>query len=402
MTIDLSTYQSSRRRLIGQSAALGIGLVAAGRFSVAALAQGATPSTGTDNRLAMIVDAANTFLETLTDDERLAVLFDWSDDEQKARWSNFPEGLFERDGLMWGTLTAETQAAWLALMQATLSEQGYARVIAEWAADQYIADNDGPWNGGGGAGDDAGTGNGGPGGTPPSGDGNGPGSGNGGPGGEGGQGQQLGQDYYWIALIGDPSTSSPWQWQFGGHHITVNATATPNGIALTPSFIGVQPSTYTNADGTEVRPLGDIRDAALALVTSLDAEQQAEAVLGETFIDLVLGPGADGEAAPDEGLIIADMTAEQQEQAVALISLYTGLLNDDHAAARLAEVTDLLDQTRFAWFGPTDGSAAYFRVAGPTIVIEYAPQSQLTDDPADHIHGIYRDPSNDYGIRYMA
>jgi hypothetical protein len=38
---------------------------------------------------------------------------------------------------------------------------------------------------------------------------------------------------------------------------------------------------------------------------------------------------------------------------------------------------------------------AYFRVQGPTLVIEYAPQNSL-----DHIHTIYRDPTNDYGAKF--
>jgi hypothetical protein len=33
-------------------------------------------------------------------------------------------------------------------------------------------------------------------------------------------------------------------------------------------------------------------------------------------------------------------------------------------------------------------------VQGPTIVIEYAPQGGV-----DHIHTIYRDPTNDYGAK---
>jgi hypothetical protein len=43
------------------------------------------------------------------------------------------------------------------------------------------------------------------------------------------------------------------------------------------------------------------------------------------------------------------------------------------------------------------GSAAYFRIQGPTLVIEYAPQGSV-----DHIHTIYRDPTNDYGAKYAA
>ena len=52
-----------------------------------------------------------------------------------------------------------------------------------------------------------------------------------------------------------------------------------------------------------------------------------------------------------------------------------------------------LDDTRFAWYGPTtNGSAAYYRIQGPTLLIEYAPQQGSTS----HIHTIIRDPSNDY------
>jgi len=45
-------------------------------------------------------------------------------------------------------------------------------------------------------------------------------------------------------------------------------------------------------------------------------------------------------------------------------------------------------------------SATYFCVAGPSIVIKYSPQ-QL-GNAAEHTHGIYRDPSNDYGARYTS
>ena len=45
----------------------------------------------------------------------------------------------------------------------------------------------------------------------------------------------------------------------------------------------------------------------------------------------------------------------------------------------------------------TPGSVAYFRIQGPTLVVEYAPQKNV-----DHIHTIYRDPTNDYGAKIAA
>lgn len=39
--------------------------------------------------------------------------------------------------------------------------------------------------------------------------------------------------------------------------------------------------------------------------------------------------------------------------------------------------------------------AAYFQIQGSTLVIEYAPQGSV-----DHIHTIYRDPTNDDGAKF--
>ena len=65
----------------------------------------------------------------------------------------------------------------------------------------------------------------------------------------------------------------------------------------------------------------------------------------------------------------------------------------------MAEIKTNLPNTYFAWSGPTtNGSAAYFRVQAPTLIVEYAPQQ----GSVDHIHTIYRDPTNDYGAKFTA
>jgi hypothetical protein len=258
---------------------------------------------------------------------------------------------------MWGNLSATQQNAWLAVMQATLSTEGYNRITAERNADDALLAQEGTSGG-------------------------------------------FGKNNYYIALIETPSETSPWQWQWGRHHVTVNATIVGPNISLTPSFIGVQPGQYTDANGNTVRPLGDIEDEAFALVNSLDTTQQKAAVLGSSPIDLVLGPGQDGKTIQAEGLPAAQMNANQQAAFLKLIGHYTGLVNDEDAAARIAEIKSTLDQTYLAWYGPTtQGSAAYFRVTGPTIVIEFSPQ-QMGGDPANHIHGNYRDHTNHYGAKY--
>src|SRR5579859_8124058 len=292
-----------------------------------------------------IVAATNAFLATLESNQKSSAVFDWSNTAQKQRWSNLPQGAFQRAGVMWGDLSQAQQQAWLAVMQVTLSAEGYNRVMAEWNADDALAAQQG--GGGGGM-------------------------------------LIFGKKYYWIAIIGIPSATSPWQWQWGGHHVTINATIAGPNIALTPSFIGVQPATYTDANGATVRPLGDITDEAFTLVNSLDATQQKAAILGPSYVDLVLGPGQDGKTIQTEGLPASQMTATQKAALLKLAGHYTGLANETTAVARMAEITSTLDQIYFAWYGPTaQGSVAYFRITGPTLVIEFSPQ-QLGGNPADH------------------
>jgi hypothetical protein len=79
-----------------------------------------------------------------------------------------------------------------------------------------------------------------------------------------------------------------------------------------------------------------------------------------------------------------------------IVHEWAGIVHDAYATPRMAEIRASLPDTYFAWSGPTtNGSAAYFRIQGPTLVIEYAPQGSV-----DHIHTIYRDPTNDYGAKF--
>jgi hypothetical protein len=62
----------------------------------------------------------------------------------------------------------------------------------------------------------------------------------------------------------------------------------------------------------------------------------------------------------------------------------------------MKEIQGTLDDTYFAWAGATtNGKGAYFRIQGPVALIEYAPQGR-GEANIDHIHTIYREPSNDY------
>ena len=64
----------------------------------------------------------------------------------------------------------------------------------------------------------------------------------------------------------------------------------------------------------------------------------------------------------------------------------------------MQRIAKTLDETYFAWFGPTgEGAVAMFRIQGPAVVIEFCPQRG-----SDHLHAMYREPGNDYGARWVA
>jgi hypothetical protein len=142
--------------------------------------------------------------------------------------------------------------------------------------------------------------------------------------------------------------------------------------------------------------LGNENDKAFALINALDANQRSQAILNYRVADLVLGPGQDGRTIQPEGIRASALSAAPQTMLWELVREWAGMMNDAFAEPRMAEIRNNLRDTYFAWSGPTtNGSPAYFRVQGPTLVIEYAPQNSV-----DHIHTIYRDPTNDYGAKF--
>jgi hypothetical protein len=315
-----------------------------------------------DDATARIVSAAQALMTTLDDSGRTRLQFPF-DGPQKTRWSNLPTGIFERKGVRMGDLSAAQRAAVKVLLTAALSRDGYRKVTEIIGGDEALHKaNAGP-----------------PGGAPP-----------------GGNRVVFGEDEYYLAFLGPPSTTAPWMLQFGGHHLAINLTMAGSQSSMTPSLPATQPARYT-VEGREIRPLGAENDKAFALINALDASQRSKAILTYGVSDLVLGPGHDGQTIQPEGIPASALSVSQQAMLLDLVHEWAGIVTDAFAAPRMAEIKAALPQTYFAWSGPTtNGSLAYFRIQGPTLVIEYAPQRSL-----DHIHTIYRDPTNDYGAKYV-
>jgi hypothetical protein len=349
-----------------------LGLVVAWAASLSAPASTSAPAqTAAADATARIVASAQAFLATLDEAGRTKVQFPF-DSPQKTRWSNLPTGIFKREGLRLGDLAPAQRAGAMALLSAAFSQGGYRKVVEIMRGDEVLRRRAG---------------------EPPRG--GGPGGGPGGRGAPGGGSVRFGEDEYYLAFLGVPSVSAPWMLQFGGHHLAINLTLAGHQATLAPSHTAAQPASYS-FEGRTVRPLGNENDRAFALMATLDAAQRSQAVLGYSVSDLVLGPGQDGRTIQPEGLRASALSAPQQAMLMDLVREWAGIANDALAAPRMDEIRARLPETCFAWSGPTTaGSAAYFRIQGPTLVIEYAPQRGV-----DHIHTIYRDPTNDYGAGF--
>ncbi len=346
-----------------------------------------------------VVHAANDFLATLSAEQKQKVLYAFDDATQRARWSNFPTGFVARGGISLKQMTVPQQQAAMKLMGTVLSPTGLEKVNEICQADDDFKANGSKRGPGGGGSRPQGLPPGGQGGPPPQFAGHGL-SGAGGSGGAGGgpDGDMFGANLYYISLLGTPSANQPWMLQFGGHHLALNITIAGSQGVLTPTLTGAQPALF-KLNGKTIRPVGRESDKALALLQALDESQRKQAVLSYQVADLVLGPGQDGKKIAPEGFKASKMNAKQQAMLLDVIAEWTGILTEPYAAARMSQMKADLNDTYFAWSGPTNGEVgtnimAYYRIQGPHLVLEYAPQK---DEPGNHVHTMYRDPTNDYG-----
>jgi hypothetical protein len=329
-----------------------------------------------------VVDATATFLNALSADQRQKILFPFARDsataakfpggmngrmtfigEQygKAVWSNYPVSDVPRPGLQLGSLTEAQHTSAMHLLQVLLSAKGYQKVLEIMGSDQALS--------------------------------------------EGGTQFKSGAAYYTLGIFGTPSLTAPWMIEFGGHHLGLNVVIAGARGIMTPTLTGAQPAVYT-ANGKTVRVLAQENDKAFALLAALDDTQRAKTLLNYKINDLVLGPGMAGKSIVPEGLKASAMNAQQRTMLVDVISEWAGIVNDAYVAARLDEIRSGLDDTYFAWSGPTThdpgkNGSAYYRIQGPKLVTEFSPQG-VGGDLTNHIHTMYRDPTNDYGKRTLA
>jgi hypothetical protein len=207
---------------------------------------------------------------------------------------------------------------------------------------------------------------------------------------------------YYLSVFGEPDTSAAWGWRVEGHHLSVNYTGIGRTAqVVSPVFFGANPAKVLSGPHAGLRILAAEEDLARELVKMLDSGRRAVAIISDTALaEIETRNDPKARALKSEGLRAAEMTAPQRAQLRRLLDHYAGRLS---AAARAHALRDMEDggfgELRFAWAGGTEvGQAHYYRIHGPTILVEY--DNQQTN--ANHIHTVWRDLRHDFGGDLLA
>ena len=364
------------------------------------------------NQTAKVVCTAEAFLATLTDEQQTEAVLPMTK-ENAVVWSNLPTTFVPRNGLELNTLSDAQHEAALAVVKAamgSLSNEGYNEAMQILMADDILNASGGMQNGvmsGGPGGPPDGMSGGMGMGGPPSGGGDGgppPGlNGSGGAGGFSGGNGDYSSDHYFLAFLGTPSTTDTWILQFGGHHLAVNTTYKGGEVAsATPKFTGVEPKVWTTGS-TTYAPLKGEHDGMVAMLASLSDEELATANLSQTFSDVLVGPGEDGQFPETKaGLEVGSLSDEQKTLVLDAMRPWVQDADDATAEELLATYEDELNDTYIAFSGDATLSnhSDYVRIDGPSVWIEFVCQDGIVYSSQIHYHTIWRDHARDYGAEF--
>jgi hypothetical protein len=208
-------------------------------------------------------------------------------------------------------------------------------------------------------------------------------------------------EQYFFTIFGKPDAKGTWGWRIEGHHFAANFTIVDGkAISATPTFMGDNPGEVREGPRKGLRVLATEEDLGRQLVKSLDDAQKKKAiVVGDAPKEIVTAAEKKIDmakaTASGPGLPASEMKPEQRELLLSLI--------EEYARRHRAELADQdvrkihvagFDKVAFVWMGGTEvGQPHYYRIVGPTFLIEY----DNTQNNANHIHSVWRDPANDFG-----
>ena len=311
------------------------------------------PKIAGDRTPESLAKSASTFLSSLNKELKSQAALPYNSKE-KAKWTNVPPR-GPQGGVRLGDLNESQIKKALDFLRTVLSEQGYNKAINIPLADDRLLRN-------------------------------------------GERRPGFGAEDYWLAIFGKPSTKKPWGLQFDGHHIAINLAFHGDRMSMSPTFIGTQPREF-QLGKDKIIPMSSEAPLGLKLYKSLNDAQKKSSTIGGKRANLVAAAGKDGIVPKPLGVSCKGFNDAQREALLDVIKVYVGDLPEPYLKHRIKELSAEINKMSFAWWGPAVAKGDFsYRIQGPSLIIEYAGQD-LGGDPHDHLHSMYRDPTNEYGSR---
>jgi hypothetical protein len=202
---------------------------------------------------------------------------------------------------------------------------------------------------------------------------------------------------YYLTIFGQPGDAEPWGFRYEGHHISQNWTIVgDSGWSNTPQFFGANPAEVPDGPTRGARVLAAEEDLGRALVRSLDRAQAKLAIVsGAAPADIISAASRRASMLEDRGIDPAKLHASQESLLMKIVEEHARAVCAPLAELRLERLRDAgFARVRFAWMGGTERRQPhYYRVQGPTFLIEY----DNTQNAANHVHVVFRDFNRDFG-----
>jgi len=204
---------------------------------------------------------------------------------------------------------------------------------------------------------------------------------------------------YFVTIFGIPSENTVWGWRFEGHHVAFNFSADKKQlVAATPGFLGSNPAIVLDGPQKGKEVLKEETDRGFALLHALSAEELKKAVTDTTAPgEIITAASRKAMISHPAGIRYSELSAVHQQLLLQLINLYIHRYTALFADQMLKEIQAAgLDNLWFTWAGYKEhvlGHPYYYRIQGPTIIIEY----DNSQNNANHIHTVIRDLKNDFG-----
>lgn len=310
-------------------------------------------SQSTGNLPDNISAEANKFLETLSARQREKAQFSF-DEQERYNWHYVPKN---RKGISLSELNDDNRKAAMNLLRTALSDTGYNKTIAIIELEAVLREVEGRSSGDG----------------------------------------YRDPGKYYFSIFGKPAAGSIWGWRLEGHHISFNFSAEKNRLVSgTPGFLGANPAIVLSGPEKGRQILKDETELGFALLHALDARQTEKAIINtEAPGDIITAANRKAMISDPGGILYSELNGAQQKRFLQLLSIYIHRYTRLFALDMMQDIENAgLTNLRFAWAGARQpGNPHYYRIQGPTIIIEY----DNTQNNANHVHTVIRDLKNDFG-----